>query len=114
MAEWALQSSKSRWLFKENIKSISKLSLETAIVWALNAKTCLQMNSGYSYQLVFRQNAICLKKSDKCKNLGSNYLFFGWVPTFPGIPIHKWMQQKFHESQLDKKIAEYLVGLSKE
>ena len=34
-----------------------KLSRELAVVWANNAKNCLQMNSGYSsYQLVYGQN----------------------------------------------------------
>ena len=34
-----------------------KLNIETALIWAVNAKNCLHMNSGYSsYQLVFGQN----------------------------------------------------------
>ena len=34
-----------------------KMKVETALVWAIHAKNCLQMNSGYSsYQLLFGQN----------------------------------------------------------
>ena len=42
---------------KKILEDNPTLKLHTVLVWAVHAKNCFHMNSGYSsYQLVFRQN----------------------------------------------------------
>ena len=36
---------------------------------------------------------------------------FGWAPKFLGAQIHKWVEQRFHESR-EKTFEEYLVGFT--
>ena len=59
MAKWTLQ--KKYAIIYDSVKKILEdnpgFKLHTALVWAVHAKNCLHMNSGYSsYQLLFGQN----------------------------------------------------------